>query len=52
MRTEMSYMDQSPVSCVEYQNDHAGSWLRAAFVIGGGSALLWGLIIYAIWRLI
>ena len=48
----MSYMDQSPVGCDELHNDHAGSWLRAAFIIGGGSALLWSLIIYAIWQLI
>lgn len=51
----MSYMDypnQTPVSYDEYQSVESRSWLRAAFVIGGGSALLWSLILYAVWRLI
>jgi len=51
----MSYMDypnQTSVSYDDYRSDQVKSWLRATFVIGGGSALLWSLIIYAVWRLI
>ncbi len=51
----MSYMDtpnQSQVSYDEYQNGQGISWLHAAVVIGGGSLLLWSLIVYAIWQLI
>lgn len=51
----MSYMDYPNQTSVGYdgiQNDQAKSWLGAAFVIGGGSMLLWSLIGYAIWRLI
>ena len=51
----MSYMDypsQSPVGYDENSSDQSKSWLSAAFVIGGGSLLLWGLIVCAVWRFV
>ncbi len=48
----MDYPNQPPVGCDEYPNGQDGSLFRAAFVIGGGSALLWTLIVYAVWQLI
>lgn len=42
----------APVSYRDYRNGRGMSWLSAAALIAGGSALIWGLVLYAVWLLI
>ena len=48
----MQYPNVTPVPFDQDVNGRAYSLLRAALVIGGGSALLWGLIVYAVWQIV
>jgi hypothetical protein len=48
----MDYPNITPVSFERDADTHALPVFRAAAIITGGSALVWALIVYAVWQAI
>jgi|ETNmetMinimDraft_16_1059900.scaffolds.fasta_scaffold396639_1 hypothetical protein len=48
----MDYPNSTPTTYEDYRSSPGMPWLRAVAVVVGGSMLLWGLIVYAVWQLI
>lgn len=47
----MDYPNVAPAPFGRREGGDTATWLPAAVVVGGGSALLWCLILYALWQL-
>ncbi len=50
--SSMNYPNMTPVSFEQDSGANAMPIFRAAAMITGGSALLWALIVYAVWQII
>ena len=48
----MHYPDITPVAFEQNSDTRVYSMLRAALIIVGGSALLWALVVYAVWQVV